>query len=168
MWSPQNWEVMNLNQKQLAWLAISTILADGDEEGNFPTKDPSMIQEDYSFLTLPGSVLVSTPAMPLRKSTADVCLATHSMLERALGKRDRHQVNDLLHSLQAGVGKGPSARKRVLNMVIRAKIPLRPLRKPKATGEKKTYVPKSVHTMKPQVTATVPQKNPTRPGLKEK
>ena len=167
-WPPQNWEVMDQNQKQAAWLAISTILAAGDEEeGNFPTKDPSVLQEDYSFLALPGSGPVSNPATPLGKSTADVRLATHSMLKRALDKRDHRQVNDLLHSLQAGVGKGPSARKRVLDTVIRARIPLRPLRKPKVTGEKRTYAPTSVHIKKPHVTATVPQYSPTRPGIKE-
>ena len=167
-WPPKTWEVMDLNQKQAAWLAKSTILAVVDEEeGNLPTKDPSVIKEDYSFLTLPGSGLVSTPAMPLGKSTADVCLATHSMLKRALDKGDHHQVNDLLHSLQGGVRKGPLARNRVLNMVLRAKIPLRPLRKCKATGEKKTYVPTSVRTKNPQVTATLPQYSPTRPGIQE-
>ena len=80
-WPHKNWEVMNLNQKQAAWLTISTILAVGDEEeGNFLTKDPSVIQEDYSFLALSDSGPVSTPAIPLGEvhSRCPSCDAFHA------------------------------------------------------------------------------------------
>ena len=89
-WPPKNWETLSPAQKQAAWLAVSTILALKDEpEGNFPTREPSVIQDDYSFLALPGSGPNPTPVTPIRKATSELRLATHSTLKRANDLADR-------------------------------------------------------------------------------
>ena len=89
-WPPKNWETLSSAQKQAAWLAVSTILALKDEpEGNFPTREPSVIKDDYSFLALPGSGPNPTLVTPIRKVTSELRLATHSTLKRANDLADR-------------------------------------------------------------------------------
>ena len=162
-WPPKNWQRMTAAQRRATWQSMAVILSLGDEPtGHFPACDPTIVMDNYSFLALPGSGSTPPATTPADRAMTELRVATHHSLKYALeDSRDQRHLRSLTQGLRAGIGKGPVGRRRVLDQVNAAAVPLRPLRK--------EVSPTNLMKMAPPTKekAAVPAYSPTRPGLKQ-
>ena len=137
---------MTKEQRQAAWLAMDIVLSLADEPaGSFPSHDPAVIMDDYSFLALPGSGPTPSATTPADRAMSELRMTNHRGLKYALeDTRDQRHLRGLTQGLAAGVGKGPMGRRRVLELVNAAAVPLRPLRKEAPAPGKTTAAPAKV------------------------
>ena len=167
-WPPRNWPQMTKEQRQAAWQAMAIVLSLADEPaGSFPSHDLAVIMDDYSFLALPGSGPTPSATTPADRAMSELRATNHRGLKYALeDTRDQRHLRGLTQGLAAGVGKGPMGRRRVLELVNAAAIPLRPLRKEAPAPAKTTAAPAKVTSIAAYA-PSVPAYSPTRPGLKQ-
>ena len=167
-WPPRNWSQMTKEQRQAAWQAMAIVLSLADEPaGSFPSHDPAVIMDDYSFLALPGSGPTPSATTPADRAMSELRATNHRGLKYALeDTRDQRHLRGLTQGLAAGVGKGPRGRRRVLELVNAAAVPLRPLRKEAPAPAKTTAAPAKVTSIAAYA-PSVPAYSPTRPGLKQ-
>ena len=132
-WPPRNWPQMTKEQRQVAWQAMAIVLSLADEPtGSFPTHDPAVIMEDYSSLALPGSGPTPSATTPADRAVTELRATNHRGLKYALeDTHDHRHLHGLTQGLAAGVCKGLIGRRRVLELVNAAVVPLRPLQEAK-------------------------------------
>ena len=118
--------------------------------------------DNYSFLALPGSGPTPPATTPADWAMTELWVSTHRSLKYALeDSRDQRQLRGLTQGLRAGIGKGPVGRRRVLDQVNVAAVPLWPLRKEASSMN----LMKMAQPAKEK--AAIPAYRPARPGLRE-
>ena len=89
-WPPRNWPQITKEQCQAAWQAMAIVLSLADEPaGSFPSHDPAVIMDDYSFLALPGSGPTPSATMPADRAMSELRATNHRAGPWA-GERCRH------------------------------------------------------------------------------
>ena len=88
---------MTKDQCQSAWQALAVMLSLGDEAtGNFPTCDPCIAMENYSFLALPGSRPAPSATTPADRALSELRTATHHSIKYAMeDPRRQESLRDL-------------------------------------------------------------------------
>ena len=98
---------------------MATMLSLADKPlGNFPTCDPAVLMDNYSFLALTGSGPPPSATTPADRATTELRASNHKAVKYALeDTRDQRHLWGLTQGLSAGVNQGPMGRRQVFSLV---------------------------------------------------